>query len=42
MVINRLEIVWTESDPLSLTLSPRTGGEGKGEGASVSIQLCNP
>ena len=31
-VINRLEIVWTESNPLSLTLSPSPGGEGRVRG----------
>jgi hypothetical protein len=30
--INRLEIVWTESNPLSLTLSPSPGGEGRVRG----------
>ena len=40
-VINRLEIVLTMRSPSPRPL-PRAGGEVKGEGASVSIQLCDP
>jgi len=41
-VINRRGIVSTESDPLSLILSPNPGGEGRVRGVLASIETCDP
>jgi hypothetical protein len=42
VVINRREIVATESGPLSLILSPNPGGEGRVRGVLALIQMCDP